>query len=175
MADHAGDVTVVANRVPEAALDVRRAVFVEGQGVAEERELDGKDGTATHFLAREGDDVVGTARLRELGESDRDAFVEPDAVLGAGTPVGKVERVAVRESRRGEGWGRRLMEAVEREARRRGLPTLVLHGQTRVAGFYERLGYGTVSDTFAEAGMPHVEMVRAVDAHRGRAGTEPPD
>ena len=159
MTGHEGAVSVVRSRVPDAALDVRRAVFVEGQGVAEERELDGKDAEATHFLAREGDDVVGTARLRELGESDGDALVEPDAVLGNGTPVGKVERVAVRESRRGEGWGRRLMAAVEDESRERGHAVLVLHGQTRVEGFYERLGYETVSDTFAEAGMPHVEMV----------------
>jgi len=52
---------------------------------------------------------------------------------------------------------------------------LVLHGQTRVEGFYERLGYETVSDVFAEAGMPHVEMVKALETHGERASTEPSD
>lgn len=125
----------------EDAFDVRREVFVEGQGVPEERELDGRDDEAVHFVAYEGATAVGAARLRELA---------PDA--------GKVERVSVRGPHRGEGWGRRLVAAVESEARERDLSVLVLHAQTDVEAFYRRLGYRTVSAEFEEAGMPHVEM-----------------
>lgn len=125
----------------EDALAVRRTVFIEGQGVPEERELDGNDDEAIHFLATADGDVIGTARLRE-----RDA----------GT--GKVERVAVLERRRDEGWGERIVAAVEESARERGLSTLTLHAQTAVEGFYDELGYRTVSDTFEDAGIPHVEM-----------------
>jgi predicted GNAT family N-acyltransferase len=143
----------------ETLVDVRRDVFVEGQGVPVERELDGKDATATHFLATDGGTAVGTARLRILGDDDRDVFESPAAVLDGVDRVGKVGRVAVREAYRGAGWGRALMGAVERAAADRGLDRLVLHGQTRVEEFYEGLGYRIVSDAFSEADMPHVEMV----------------
>jgi len=125
----------------ESALTVRRAVFVEEQGVPEDRERDGCDDEAVHFLATEAGDPVGTARLRRVDDA-----------------TGKVERVAVLPDHRGEGWGRRLMAAVEDEARRRGLDRLVLHSQTDVEGFYRALDYGTTSDVFEEAGIPHVEM-----------------
>jgi len=124
-----------------AALDVRHAVFVDGQGVDESLERDGEDDDATHFVAYDNGRGIGAARLR---------------ATDAGT--GKVERVAVRDPYRGEGWGRRLMDAVEREARAQGLTRLVLHAQTPVEAFYRRLNYRTVSDEFEEAGIPHVEM-----------------
>ncbi|QLD87637.1 GNAT family N-acetyltransferase [Natronomonas salina] len=125
----------------EAALAVRRAVFVEEQGVPEHREIDGKDEEATHFLATEADDPVGAARLREYEDG-----------------VGKVERVAVVESRRGEGLGRDLMDAVEGTAVDRGYEELVLHAQVPVVAFYERLGYEITSEEFEDAGIPHREM-----------------
>ncbi|WP_225334231.1 GNAT family N-acetyltransferase [Halomicrobium urmianum] len=125
----------------EPALSVRRAVFVEEQGVPEDRERDGRDAAAVHFLACEAGDPVGTARLRRVDDA-----------------TGKVERVAVLPDHRGEGWGRRLMAAVEDEARRRGLDRLRLHAQTSVEGFYRALDYQTTSDVFEEAGIPHVEM-----------------
>ncbi len=128
------------------ALAVRHAVFVEGQGISEDRELDGLDGDAIHVVAYDDGDPIGAARLRE-----------PES----GT--GKVERVAVRSGRRGEGWGRRVMETVHSTAQERGLPELVLHAQTDVEGFYHRLGYRTVGEEFEEAGIPHVEMVRDRD------------
>lgn len=125
----------------EAALAVRRTVFVEEQGVPEHREIDGKDDEATHFLATEDGDPVGAARLREYGDG-----------------VGKVERVAVVEPRRSEGLGRDLMDAVEATAVDRGYEELVLHAQVPVVAFYERLGYEITSEEFEDAGIPHREM-----------------
>ena len=120
--------------------DVRRAVFVEEQGVPEDREYDGLDADATHLLARENGEAVGTTRLREV-----------DGAL-------KVERVAVVEEARGTGWGRRLMERAEAIATERGFDRIVLHAQVAVEGFYHELGYETTSDVFEDAGIPHVEM-----------------
>lgn len=130
----------------EDAFAVRQTVFVEEQGVDEELEYDEHDETATHFVAYDGDDPVGAARLREY---------EPG--------VGKVERVAVLESRREEGVGRAVMEAVEERARTSGLESLKLHSQTRAAGFYRSLGYERYGEEFEEAGIPHVEMRKALD------------
>lgn len=141
-----GVVVADTDRERADALAVRHTVFVEGQGIDEDRELDGLDDESVHVVAYDDGDPIGAARLRE-----------PEA----GT--GKVERVAVREERRGEGWGRRVMETVHTEARDRGFTRLVLHAQTEVEAFYRRLGYRTVSDEFEEAGIPHVEMVRDLD------------
>lgn len=129
----------------ETAFDVRHRVFVEGQGVPEARELDGRDDEATHFLARDGDTAVGTARLREYESSPGTA---------------KVERVAVLEARRGEGWGVRLMDAVESHARDQGYERVLLHAQVPVVEFYERLGYGAHGEAFEDAGIPHREMTK---------------
>ena len=131
----------------EDAYDVRFTVFVEEQGVDPDIEIDEHDDEATHFVAYDDDEPVGAARLREPADG-----------------VGKVERLAVLQSHRGEGLGRKLMEAVEAEARREGLERLTLHGQVRVAEFYEHLGYEQVSEEFEEAGIPHVEMEKSIES-----------
>lgn len=127
------------------ALAVRKRVFVEEQGVPEPMEVDEHEDAATHFVAYDDGRAVGAARLRSVGEA-----------------TGKVERVAVLASLRGEGWGRRLMAVVEETARETGLDHLKLHSQTSAAGFYDRLGYERVGDEFEEAGIPHVEMRKSL-------------
>ena len=120
------------------ALAVRYAVFVDEQGV---HEVDEHEEDALHFVAYdERDEPVGTARLREYADG-----------------IGKVERVAVREARRGEGWGAALMDALEAAARER-FDELYLHAQLPAAGFYDRRGYVRDGEEFEEAGIPHVAM-----------------
>ncbi len=133
------------------AFAVRQAVFVDEQGVDESIEYDDHEDESTHFVAVDGEEPIGAARLREL-ESDTPS--EPG--------VGKVERVAVLQSRREAGVGRQLMIAVEERARELGLETLILHSQTRAAAFYRRLGYDRRGEEFEEAGIPHVEMYKSL-------------
>ncbi|GGM67260.1 putative GNAT family N-acyltransferase [Halarchaeum rubridurum] len=130
------------------ALAVRYAVFVDEQGVPASVEVDDHEDEATHFLARvEGDPAaVGTARYRT-----------------AESGAAKIERVAVRDAHRGEGWGARLMDAVEAHARETGHDRAVLDAQTSAADFYAARGYERVGDVFDEAGIPHVTMKRALD------------
>ncbi|ELZ23625.1 GNAT family acetyltransferase [Halosimplex carlsbadense 2-9-1] len=129
----------------EAALSVRREVFIDEQGVPEDIEMDGRDDEAVHFVATDDGDPVGAARLREVEAG-----------------VGKVERVAVVADRRGEGLGRALMQRLEATAADSGIDRLVMHAQTHVEEFYERLGYETTSDVFEEAGIDHVEMEKGI-------------
>jgi predicted GNAT family N-acyltransferase len=58
-------------------------VFIEEQGVPEADEVDDRDGESLHLLAWRGDEAVGTARMRLVGE------------------LAKAERVAVRADARG--------------------------------------------------------------------------
>jgi len=128
----------------EDALSVRRAVFVDEQGVPEDREIDGKDGDATHFVAYDGGDPVGVARLRPYGKGDAE--------------TAKVERVAVLADRREDGLGRELMATTEETARDEGYTEVVLHAQLPVVSFYTGLGYDPVGEPFEDAGIEHREM-----------------
>jgi len=128
-----------------AAFAIRRAVFVGEQGVAPDLEWDDAETDATHLLLVATERPLGVARVRPIGDNRI-----------------KAERVAVRRSARGEGWGRQLMEAVEALGAEIGANHCVLHAQRRVEGFYHALGYRTVGEEFEEAGIPHVKMERAL-------------
>lgn len=131
----------------DTALDeahtVRRAVFIDEQGVPENVEMDDKDRESTHFVVydRDGGHAVGTARLRPV---DGD--------------TAKIERVAILPAHRGNGLGARLMERAEDEARASHFAHIHLHAQAAVEEFYQQLGYETVSEEFEQAGITHVEM-----------------
>ncbi|MEF8807161.1 GNAT family N-acetyltransferase [Natronomonas sp.] len=127
------------------ALAVRREVFIEEQGVPEDLEIDGKDEAAIGFVAYSDGDPVGAARIRDYDDS-----------------TAKVERVAVVESERETGLGRKIMAVVEDTARAEGYEEIVLHAQAPVIGFYERLGYEITSEEFDEAGIPHREMRKSL-------------
>jgi predicted GNAT family N-acyltransferase len=47
-------------------------------------------------------------------------------------------------------------------ARSRGMRRVVLNAQTHAAPFYARFGFAAVGAEFMEAGIPHVEMARAL-------------
>lgn len=125
----------------EQALDIRRQVFIEEQEVPEDIEVDEYEQTATHFLALDGTEPVGTCRLR---------WVDPQTA--------KAERVAVLKEKRSTGAGRKLMEALEAYARDKGAHSIVLNAQARVLSFYEKLGYVAMGTPFMDAGIEHRKM-----------------
>jgi len=133
-----GDVGTLA-----AAFAIRRAVFVDEQGVDPALEWDDAETDATHLLLVANEEPIGAARAR---------LVDAETI--------KAERVAVRRSTRGEGCGRQLMDAIEAVGVAADASRCVLHAQRRVEGFYHALGYRTVSEEFVEAGIPHVKMER---------------
>ncbi|SFS06971.1 Predicted N-acyltransferase, GNAT family [Halomicrobium zhouii] len=141
----ANDIEVLASDRPGEAHAIRRTVFVEEQGVSEPVEFDDRDGAARHFVARVGSDAAGTARVR---------LVDADTA--------KVERVAVLPEFRGRGVGDAVMRAAHEYARNENRSRALLHAQTRVAEFYESLGYESLGPVDDETGIPHVEMVLAL-------------
>ena len=138
-------VTVTIVQTPEefeACCAIRKAVFVDEQAVPLELEMDEYDGAATHFLLREGDTPLATARL--LNKHGR----------------AKIGRVAVLREARGRGLGLALMRAVLDEAQQQGFTEAVLDSQTYAIPFYERLGFVAEGDEFDDAGIPHFLMRR---------------
>lgn len=123
-----------------ALLEVRRVVFIVGQNVPEHEERDGRDDQALHYIALEGDQTIGTARI----------------LVTDG--IGKIGRVAVLAERRGKSIGRKLMEFMLRDLRDSGLSEARLAAQTHALGFYEALGFVPYGDEFLDAGIPHLNM-----------------
>ncbi|SMO49193.1 GNAT family N-acetyltransferase [Melghirimyces algeriensis] len=129
----------------DQAFSIRHKVFVEEQNVPSSLETDEWDATATHFLAKENGQAVGTARLRWVSAK-----------------VGKVERVAVLSSHRGTGLGRALMDAIESYAIQHEASMLKLHAQTSALSFYRKLGYDPHGEPFMDAGIEHIEMKKPI-------------
>ncbi|MFO0692241.1 MAG: YbgC/FadM family acyl-CoA thioesterase [Polyangiales bacterium] len=133
-----------------AARALREAVFVREQGIAPELEWDDADERARHVVIE-----------NRLGRPLATGRLGPDGRLG---------RMAVHRSLRGEGLGRRVLESLLDEARSQGLAEVVLHAQRTAIPFYERAGFERTSDVFVEAGIPHVTMRRRLEhAGAGRA------
>lgn len=130
----------------QACYDLRRTVFVEEQGVAEDEEWDGLDDQCSHFLARDAAGVpLGTARLKLLADG-----------------VAKAQRVAVVASARRTGVGRALMSALEAEAVARGCREVTLGAQVTALEFYAALGYQVYGEPFLDAGIPHRAMRKSL-------------
>ncbi|WP_420023271.1 GNAT family N-acetyltransferase [Cereibacter azotoformans] len=126
----------------DACRALRRAVFIEEQGVSEADEIDGLDGEAIHLLATDDGRAVGTARLLIRGET------------------GKIGRVCVLAECRGRGVGAALIRAAVAElGQEPGLRQLRLGSQTHAMGFYAKLGFRPVGQDYLDAGIPHRDMV----------------
>lgn len=135
---------VVTKAELSAAFAVRRAVFIEEQGIPEAEEWDDRDLVATHFLAGDAEGPVGTARLYADGE------------------MARIGRVAVMGRARGTGLGRRLMEAALAHARAAGYRGAVLDAQLSALGFYEGLGFTADGEAFDDgSGILHRRMTLA--------------
>ncbi len=124
----------------DAALALRRAVFVGEQGVSVAEEVDGRDGKALHLVAIADGELVGTCRLLVDGERV------------------KLGRMAVAAAARRRGVGLALLRAADAHARRLGGRRIVLGAQTQARSLYERAGYRAFGETFLDAGLEHVRM-----------------
>ncbi|HTA32845.1 MAG TPA: GNAT family N-acetyltransferase [Solirubrobacteraceae bacterium] len=124
------------------ALALRELVFCEEQGVPREEDLDEHDERALHVVAFEQSSggVIGTLRL----------LLEPgDAKIG---------RVAVARERRRQGVALRMLGLALDAARERGSLRVRLAAQLDAVALYEKAGFAVESETFEEAGIPHVWM-----------------
>lgn len=127
-----------------AILEIRRIVFIEGQNVPEQRERDGHDADARHYIAYDNNTPIGTARVLIEGST------------------GKIGRVAVLEEHRGKGTGKALIRGILDDLRQSNLAAAKLGAQTHAIGFYEQLGFAAEGPEFMDAGIPHRTMVIAL-------------
>ena len=134
-------IQVVTDYAPCIAL--RRAVFMDEQGISEAEEMDDLDDSAIHLLATVDGRPVGTARLLINGET------------------GKIGRICVLKDQRGTGLGAKLVVAAMDHLRT--IPSVIrakLSAQDHAISFYERLGFVAEGPFYDDAGIPHKDMVR---------------
>lgn len=122
---------------------IRREVFVLEQKVPEDDEWDARDADAIHLLAfaEKEPRPVGTVRL---------------------LPEGKITRMAVLRSHRGQGIGAALLHEVLALATQLGLRQVYLDAQIEALGFYRKYGFTPVGHVFLDAGIQHQQMTLAL-------------
>jgi predicted GNAT family N-acyltransferase len=131
----------------EAIERIRRAVFIEEQGIPEADEWDAADPASLHVLAGASKcDAVGTGRLE---------------------PTGKLGRVAVLPQCRGSGVGAQIVAYLVNQATVLGFEQVYLHAQASAVVFYERLGFQPDGPEFDEVGIPHRRMRQGIEQTDG--------
>lgn len=121
-------------------LALRDRVFVVGQRITAEAEVDGLDPRAVHVIGRDaGGQVVATARL----------FFDARPV--------KVGRVAVDTHLQRQGLGRHLMGYVHQIL---GDRPAAMSAQAHLEPWYAGLGWKREGEAYVEAEIPHVRMTR---------------
>ena len=133
---------IVATTDLAAPHALRRAVFIEEQGVTEAEEWDDLDGAAIHLLALEGETPLGTARLIASGET------------------GKIGRVCVAKPARGTGLGRALILDGCARLAALGCTRVELGAQVQAMPFYAALGFAPFGPVYDDAGIPHRWMAK---------------
>lgn len=130
----------------EGARTVRGDVFVQEQQIPIEMEQDAADETALHVLIRNRLGLpVATGRL-----------------LQPAPAVGQIGRLAVNRVLRGSQLGRAALQALLAAAAQRGDFEVMLHAQSSAQGFYAAQGFAARGQSFVEAGISHIEMVRTL-------------
>jgi len=119
---------------------IRRAVFIEEQGVSEAEEMDDTDSACIHLVLYDGDEPISTGRIM---------ITDEDYIIG---------RVATIKSRRGQGLATGVMQSLVGACVTMGGMRQILHAQVQARPFYEKLGFVAHGDIFDEAGIPHIAM-----------------
>src|SRR5437762_10522074 len=119
------------------------ADFAPAVGQPRGSERDSEDDSAFHLLLMDAAGkalACGRLHLTALGEA-------------------QLRYMAVDEHARGCGYGGRILEALEAEARGRGAPKIVLNARDNAVAFYRKRGYDVIGDAETLFGViSHVRM-----------------
>ncbi len=126
-------------------LQVRSEVFVVEQECAYQ-DIDGKDQKSVHLWLEDSEGGIHSyCRILPAGLS------YPEASIG---------RVLVKESQRGKGTARQMMQqALEFLAQAWREPVVRIEAQYYLRAFYASFGFKEDSEPFLEDGIKHVEMI----------------
>jgi predicted GNAT family N-acyltransferase len=121
--------------------EVRRQVFTREQGISDELVFDNNDRDALHVVVKEGGQIIGTARIRFLGNNQA-----------------KLERMAVAKAFRHKGIGRGIIAFLDEELKGKQVQQVIIHAQEGAVKFYKSCGFKESGSPFREAGIKHIKM-----------------
>ena len=126
-------------------LDIRNRVFVLGQNVGYKEEvIPSEEEEAKHFLICLKDKPIGTIRYRQMGAREF-----------------KLERFAVLEEYRGHGYGKEAFLFLTAMLEEEYNPcTIWFNAQYQLLDYYRSLGFTEEGETFYEANIKHIKMVK---------------
>ncbi len=129
-------------------VQIRTLVFVVGQNVPAERDIDQDEESSVYFLALIDGKAMGTVRWRKVGD------------------MAKIERLAVRDEARGQGLAQKLTEAVIADIEATdGISSIKIGAQNYIMPFYAKFGFEVIGEEYMEAGtIPHHDMVKKLSA-----------
>ncbi len=127
------------------AYSVRKNVFVIEQQIDEKFEIDEYDEIAMHLTIYLKGIPVATGRLFE----QNDYFV--------------IGRICVIKKYRNRELGKLLLEKLVERAISMGAEELRLSSQVYATGFYRKFGFEEYGDTYNDAGIEHISMIRKVE------------
>ena len=125
-----------------AILRLRSAVFVVEQNCVYQ-DIDDVDQEAWHVYIKDGEEIVGYARVIEKGK-------RLDEVS-----IGRVISLYRRK-----GIGSKVMELAKSVAKEKfGATKIKIGAQIQARPFYEQIGFKPVSKQYLEDGIPHIYMI----------------
>lgn len=138
--------TATTNTIYLDALEIRKQVFINEQGVSADIEIDQYEDKCLHLvLYSKQNEAVATCRLLPLDNK-----------------TCKLQRMAVGKVFRGKDYGRMLITEAEKIAKEKGYDTISLGAQVSALGFYEKLGYKKYGEKFLEANIDHYQMDKSL-------------
>ena len=128
------------DELPEV-FELRRQVFVREQGISEDLVFDGHDKEALHLVVKDGERVIGSARVQFLADNQA-----------------KLERMAVLKRYRRKGIGREMLLFLDTVWKDKQVQQVIIHAQLEVVPFYKLCGFDELGLPFQEAGIKHIKM-----------------
>lgn len=132
---------VTGNVELQEAFEVRRQVFVREQSISENLVFDGHDRKALHTVVKDGERVIGSARVQFLADNQA-----------------KLERMAILKRYRRKGIGREMLLFLDTIWKDRQVRQVIIHAQCEVIPFYKLCGFDELGLPFQEAGIKHIKM-----------------
>lgn len=131
----------------EAYYDLRWRIMREPLGKPRGSERNEQDASGTHLALFENNTIKAIAKLDPLDEQ-----------------TAQVRFVAVETALQSGGYGRKIMEAIEKTAEEQGFSKLVLHARDYALPFYEKLRYTLVGPSYKLFDvLQHFEMYKLLE------------
>ncbi|WP_099205765.1 GNAT family N-acetyltransferase [Scatolibacter rhodanostii] len=134
----------ITGKPTDDSIMIRKEVFVSEQGFVEE--FDETDNAAKHIVLYINNLPAATCRYFKKANSNQYT----------------IGRVAVLNTFRGQGLGKKVMELAEKAIAEDNGESIILASQTQAQGFYEKCGYTSVGEVFLEEDCPHIHMQKAL-------------